>query len=506
MKESLLFQTRLQVLAVKNQYIPVIVFYFYFLEMLEVSEEYKLALMRKLEANPFIRLQDEFKSYYKINQHAVMSETYIAPRQVKLPPTKEGRVASYQYISVIDTIKAVLSDPAFKPIKPAPEGLLRDVIDGSAFKENKFFQDNPSAVPVGIYSDAFQMSNPLGAAKGNQKVVNVYLALLNMDKSLRSRTDNLYLVMVVKEKDLKLNRSAVYKPLIDDLKKLEEGVEIGGNIVKVGLLCTFGDNLEQHTVGGFSASFSSRDVCRVCHQQYEDLDKVTGIPKAPLWTVSEYDEAVKKIVPGTKGEFGLNWNCEFNVLKAFHPIGHMPLDPLHDWLEKVGAYDGLSIVKALVSSGLFSLSAYNAALRNVALANYEAADRPPPISNNSERLPGKALSVALEIRVMPILILRLRLIHGGDLLIDVSPLLKLLSYLHRINEYMLADAFNVIDADKFQDLLVEYFYQRKVCEELFGGFLQKTPRYHYLGRVKKTCTYFSIDVAKLAVMGDCSPN
>jgi hypothetical protein len=51
------------------------------------------------------------------------------------------------------------------------------------------------------------------------------------------------LVLSVKEKDLKENYSHVFRPLIDDLKKLESGVQIGGKLVKLGVICYSADNL-----------------------------------------------------------------------------------------------------------------------------------------------------------------------------------------------------------------------------------------------------------------------
>ena len=50
-----------------------------------------------------------------------------------------------------------------------------------------------------------------------------------------------------------------------DLKVLEAGVTVTfpvHRVIKCGLLIHPADNLEAHGVGGFSSSFSSKDVCR----------------------------------------------------------------------------------------------------------------------------------------------------------------------------------------------------------------------------------------------------
>jgi hypothetical protein len=69
-------------------------------------------------------------------------------------------------------------------------------------------------------------------------------------------------------------------------------VQIGGKTVKMGLTCYSADNLEASVVGGFSQCYSSNDVCKICHQQYKELQEITGIPKVARWTREEYDRAV----------------------------------------------------------------------------------------------------------------------------------------------------------------------------------------------------------------------
>ena len=64
-------------------------------------------------------------------------------------------------------------------------------------------------------------------------------------------------------------------------------------LVKCGVLLHAGDNLESHTVGGFSMSFSSRDVCRFCHLQHsqlkENIHDFDGEEAHKYWTTTEYD-------------------------------------------------------------------------------------------------------------------------------------------------------------------------------------------------------------------------
>jgi hypothetical protein len=220
--------------------------FYYDAETSGVEEELRETLISKLESNPFVTLQNEFGSYYKIDKHVKTSSAfkYIPPTEVKLPPN-----SSFQYISVIDTISAIVSDPDFKPSVPASvDGMLQDVKDGAAFRENKFFQENPSALSIMLYSDALEICNPLGARKGVHKIVNIYFTLLEINKSLRARTENFFLALMVKDADLKDNRLQVYSRLIADLKHLEtHGIQLqNGTVVKAGVVAHLGDNLEAH--------------------------------------------------------------------------------------------------------------------------------------------------------------------------------------------------------------------------------------------------------------------
>jgi hypothetical protein len=446
-------------------------------ESIGVNEEHISTLQEKMKTNPFVSMQEEYSSYYKINKVVQNSTHYIAPQEIKLPPDSKGKVSTFQYIPVADIVNAVISDADFKPSAPSPEGVLYDIKDGTAWKNNKYFQENPDALTGQLYSDALELVNPLGASKGVHKIVNVYLSLVDTPKSLRAKTENIFLVLSVKERDLKQHYSAVYKPLVDDLKKLESGVVFGDRIVKLGVICYSADNLEAHCVGGFSQNFSSGDICRLCHQQFKDLPTISGIPKAQPWTRDEYDDAVKNLFPGSRGEFGVTSLCVFNELKSFHCVGQMPMDPLHDFMEKVAAYDGMSILKALISVGMFSLADYNSLLNAVKLGDYEAADRPLPVKSTSEKIPGKAMAVCLHIRLMPFVIWRLL---KGE--VEETDAIHLLVLLNRIQEYIMADKLTIVDLDNFQDLVVEFFATRKLCEEQYPAvFIKVTPKYHFLG-------------------------
>ena len=216
-------------------------------------------------------------------------------------------------------------------------------------------------------------------------MVQVYYTLCEIEKSQRSKIDRVQLLMVYKEKLLKkYSLKTIMKVLVEDLQKLELGVEIKYPMtrkVKCGVSCYSADNLEASVVGGFSGCFSSRDICRMCHIQHNNLETQIHDVHGTLytfWSVEEYDEIVRTarlealdvddadeadeggvgIVVDRENLFteyddedesdseserdgdealvqrrGLNSECPLNILQSFHAVNGFPFDIMHDMME-----------------------------------------------------------------------------------------------------------------------------------------------------------------------------
>ncbi len=243
------------------------------LESLNIPVHQRQFILENLSNNLFQGLQEDFKSYYLVEKFLKTSQAfkYIEPLEIRLDSDKDQ---TFQYVSIVDTIATIIQDPTFSPENPSADGMLRGVKDGTAYAQNKFFQENKDALTIEIYSDAIELANPLGASRGKHKIVNVYFSLAELPKCLRSKTENKFLVLSAKDIHLKTYRQQIYKPLLEDLQKLEDGVTVNGKLIKAGLLCHLGDNLECHIVAGMKQSFSGGFVCRQCHIQHEDLQKI----------------------------------------------------------------------------------------------------------------------------------------------------------------------------------------------------------------------------------------
>ena len=372
--------------------------------------------------------------------------------------------------------------------------------------------------------------NPLGAARGTYKIVQVYYTLIDVPKQQRSQIDRMQLALVFREKLLKkYPMSVIFQKLVQDLKTLEEGIVVNilgcHNIVRFGLLLYSADNLEAHTLSGLSASFSSKSVCRACHIQYEQLDDnihdYDGSSCHSRWTVEEYDSIVDALVPDKQidttdeqqydeeqiiyeycdsdsyddaesgsdcseheagmieNDWGVKSKCPFNELQSFHCIQGFPFDLMHDWMEGVIAEDLLSIIRTLASSNWFTIEEYNNELSKFGWYSYEANDKPcsVPISRKVSKLRGNAISHWLHVRYFPMIIKKFIINPADEALI-------LALKLHEITERITAPSFFDYEADILDEDIIDYLDARKLLRlEHPDLFKRPKPKHHFMRSV-----------------------
>ena len=215
-----------------------------------------------VESDPFLDAQISLNTDYKRKKFIKENMKYIETREVILntQEVKEGKKKdSYHYVPMTESFRALIEDRSMMKMMSMKsesvnnEDQLSDLKDGTVYKNNPFFSSHPDAFAAMIYSDGVEIKNPLGAARGRYKVIQVFYTLAEIDIAQRSQIDRIQLLMVFRESLLKkYSMKRIFKPLIDDLRKLEEGVRIDvpvTRIVRCGLLCYSSDNLEAHTMG-----------------------------------------------------------------------------------------------------------------------------------------------------------------------------------------------------------------------------------------------------------------
>lgn len=292
-------------------------------------------------------------------------------------------------------------------------------------------------------------------------------------------------------------------------------------LVKCGVIFHAGDNLESHSVGGFSTCFSSLDVCRMCHIGHKDLlehiHDFDGDEAHDYWNEEEYDAICHELEEndgldedgspvvisavtveelgdhlfdefeepvqdeddeeeddteeetGNRKKYGLRKRCPFNSLKSFHAIYSFPPDLMHDLFEGVISQDLCGIIKILSSNGWFSIKEYNQALQNHQFKSYEMNDRPQPIvSPKAKKLRGKAISLWLQMRCFGMII--------QPFVKDIEdPVLSLALKLSEITEKLTAAEYRGHEIDQLEQDVLDYLDHRKVIFEEYPEMLN-TPK------------------------------
>ena len=94
-------------------------------------------------------------------------------------------------------------------------GRYDDIISGSVIREHPELgnpnYEGPDRLAFAIYYDDVEVCNPLGAARGKQKLGLIYVQLLNLPPHLRNRLNMIFLATVVLHRDM--NEAGAYEVL-----------------------------------------------------------------------------------------------------------------------------------------------------------------------------------------------------------------------------------------------------------------------------------------------------
>ena len=218
------------------------------------------AIISDVAANdPFVSAQEDLLTEHRRQLFLSNHFKIVKPVEIVLNANEVrlgGKKDCFHYVPILESIKVLIEDESFNEAIAAQMNeiydkrtTLRDVKDGGAYKENAYFQENPDAYSILLYSDAVELTNPLGAGRLKHKVVQVFWCLLDIPKQHRSQVDKLQLGLVFKEKLLKkYSLQQVFSRFVADLKILESiGIEVEKPVrrtIKAGILAYAADNLE----------------------------------------------------------------------------------------------------------------------------------------------------------------------------------------------------------------------------------------------------------------------
>lgn len=423
--------------------------------------------------------QGQLRTTYSRNQTFKKKFNYTEPQKVALGMDENMTQKFAYYIPVAETLKSFLQSRLGRNTQSQQFGdpdveVFTDLYDGQNFKCHQFFSENPESLKLILYQDSFEIVNPLGSAKKMHKVLAVYISLANLPIHLRSNTDNMFLVLLCVEDDLKrFGVAKVFSELLADLKSLEtDGINVDGQTVKGGLYCIAGDNLGSHCIGGFTENFSrSQYFCRYCEITRSEFVADPNV-SGPLRTPEMYDAAVADLqAENIQGVRGIKVNSIFNALESFH-VSQPGLPPClgHDLFEGVLSYDLTLYLKNIIKKKKwFTYSLLNRRIKQLKYKGSEALTKPCAVNPDSAKLSGQAIQNWNFLRLLPVLI-------GDKVQNHEDEVWQLALQLKDIVDLICAQNISLSQIAYLDILIQEYLELRKM---LFPE-VQLKPKHHYL--------------------------
>ena len=127
--------------------------------------------------NAFLSTQNDLRTeYFRKKAFSEMFD-FVQPVCYKLGFNKEKKKCHYQYVPILETIKSLFKDDSIREQylnPPESKTTYFDFYSGSVYKNNSFFPDEKALKTI-LFQDAFEIVNPLGAARGKYKILAVYI-------------------------------------------------------------------------------------------------------------------------------------------------------------------------------------------------------------------------------------------------------------------------------------------------------------------------------------------
>ena len=119
-----------------------------------------------IQNDKFLKAQISLNSEYKRTKFIQENMSYVGPCEIVLnkEAVQQGRRKEVlHYVPITDSVKNLLEDPslnkmfAMKPFQRTSDNRIKDLKDGSVFKQSEFLQGNPEAYSIILYSDAVEI-------------------------------------------------------------------------------------------------------------------------------------------------------------------------------------------------------------------------------------------------------------------------------------------------------------------------------------------------------------
>ncbi len=374
------------------------------------------SLLRDVKVNvdqhnfdPFVDLKTRyFQKKYFIEKLALIPPIPIplpvVPTALVRHRTRKPRQIKPQYmyyVPLLSQLKALLSKPdiyqyVFRPGKRhtgMQSQFLSSFEDGSVYQQSPFFKEHPNALQINLYLDEAQQCVLGSKASNAHKLMFVYFTIGNLSSLSRSNFKHIHLLGIFRNSEIKkFGLQLLMRPIVEDLKLLEKGVEMelptGTETIFGTLVITTADNLGAHQIGGFKAGFATGfRKCRHCLATDLEIQTLFSDGEFVARTKEEHDRQCECLeIPGlavhTAKVYGLAEKSILNELEHFHVIDGLVPDLMHDILEGSLPAILIPLIEHCIANKFFTLKELNSAILNFNYGTNEVKNKPCTIDAN----------------------------------------------------------------------------------------------------------------------------
>ena len=211
--------------------------------------------------------------------------------------------------------------------------------------------------------------------------------------------------------------------LIEDLQKLENGcpslIDGQEKIIFGKVICCTGDTEGQHEWAGYKVGVGfAFHKCRHCQCQYDamqqsfyDHDFHARSKETHERHCQEINDApTEQVKADLRITYGINHRSALCDLNNFDITMQLPQDIMHTLLEGVVQYELRHILSSYISSGEFTLTQLNKAIRSQCYGYSEVANKPDPLresvfqGDEKYKLKYNAAQARLFLRLIPFIL------------------------------------------------------------------------------------------------------
>lgn len=322
-----------------------------------------------------------YETAYKYNKKISSSSTYVHPiekaigNRFEMKRCPKSNVAvprliqsTFQFIPITKTVKSLFSNEEFRMMylehnsdqnHVCTEGIYRYFCCGSVYQNSELFKNDRYTLQIQLYTDDFEICNPLQSKAGVHKLCAVYFQIKNLPIKVQSKLNNIFLVCLCHSNDVNKTTQSdynnIWEVVVKDIQHLEtEGIDIGPMRIRGAVCWPSFDNLGANISLGFAGGFNATYYCRFCECSSMECKTITEEMSSKIRTREKYASCVKKIELLEKVDYrvtlGVKRYCMLNELTYFHITENSSVDILHD------VYEGaIPFVLKLVINFMISL-------------------------------------------------------------------------------------------------------------------------------------------------------